>query len=76
MSDEGNNLAAEVRRLQAEVFAEMTQRTREHIARHGSIAMAEARDIFGNSRKYAQAFLEHLDALHITRRSGDTRTLR
>lgn len=60
----------------AEVFATMVERTREHIAANGSISLAEARDLFGNSRKYAQAFLEHLDALHITRRSGDTRTLR
>ena len=60
----------------AEVFALMVERTREHIAANGSVSLAEARDLFGNSRKYAQAFLEHLDALHITRRAGDTRTLR
>jgi selenocysteine-specific elongation factor len=60
----------------SDVFAQMVERTREHIAVNGSVSLAEARDLFGNSRKYAQAFLEHLDALHITRRSGDTRTLR
>ena len=59
----------------ASVFAEMVEMTREYIASHGSISMAEARDLFGNSRKYAQAFLEHLDALRITRRAGDSRTL-
>jgi hypothetical protein len=32
--------------------------------------------LFGTSRKYAQAFLERLDALRITRRVGDERVLR
>jgi hypothetical protein len=32
--------------------------------------------MFGTSRRYAQAFLEHLDARHVTRRVGDTRVLR
>lgn len=60
----------------AVVFQEMVERTRAHIAANGSITLAEVRDLFGTSRKYAQAFLEHLDSLHITRRSGDVRTLR
>ena len=60
----------------AEAFAEMLERTRAHIETSGSVSLAEVRDMFGNSRKYAQAFLEHLDALHITRRTGDVRTLR
>lgn len=60
----------------AGVFNEMLERTRAHIASNGAITLAEVRDLFETSRKYAQAFLEHLDALHITRRSGDVRTLR
>jgi selenocysteine-specific elongation factor len=60
----------------AGVFNEMLERTRAHIARNGAITLAEVRDLFGTSRKYAQAFLEHLDALHITRRAGDLRSLR
>jgi selenocysteine-specific elongation factor len=60
----------------AEAFTKMVDQTRAHITANGSISLAETRDLFGNSRKYAQAFLEHLDALQITRRSGDTRTLR
>jgi selenocysteine-specific elongation factor len=43
---------------------------------NGSISLAEVRDLFGTSRKYAQALLEHLDALKLTRRAGDLRTLR
>ncbi|MGE3077225.1 MAG: selenocysteine-specific translation elongation factor [Dehalococcoidia bacterium] len=57
-------------------FDEMVQRTRTFAESNGSISLAETRDLFGTSRKYAQAFLEHLDALQITRRTGDTRSLR
>lgn len=60
----------------AEAFRQMVEQTRAHISTAGSISLAETRDIFGTSRKYAQAFLEHLDALQVTRRTGDTRTLR
>ena len=59
-----------------DAFADMTARARQHIETHGSISLAEVRDLFGTSRKYAQAFLEHLDALRITRRVGDARVLR
>lgn len=59
----------------AGVFEEMVTLTRRHIETHGAISMAEARDLFGNSRKYAQAFLEYLDARRVTRRNGDSRTL-
>jgi selenocysteine-specific elongation factor len=62
--------------FEAAVFAGMLERMRSHISATGAISLAEARDLFGTSRKYAQAFLEHLDALHITRRNGDVRTLR
>jgi len=34
------------------------------------------RDMFGTSRKYALAFLGHLDEKRITRRVGDERVLR
>ena len=54
----------------------MLATAREHAATSGAITLAEVRDLFATSRKYAQAFLEHLDALHITRRSGDARTFR
>ena len=62
--------------FEAGVFAAMVVRLREHLATHPTISLAETRDLFSTSRKYAQAFLEHLDALHLTRRTGDLRTLR
>lgn len=60
----------------AEFFAAATARIRDHIATNGSVSLAEARDLFGTSRKYAQAILEHLDAQRLTRRVGDSRVLR
>jgi selenocysteine-specific elongation factor len=38
--------------------------------------LAEVRDLFGTSRKYAQAVLEEMDARRITRREGEGRVLR
>ena len=56
-----------------ERFDEMKQMTLNHLSAKGSITLAETRDLFGTSRKYAQAFLEHLDSLKLTRRTGDSR---
>jgi selenocysteine-specific elongation factor len=42
----------------------------------GQISLAEVRDLFHTSRKYAQALLEHLDAIGVTKRDGDFRRLR
>jgi selenocysteine-specific elongation factor len=39
------------------------------------ITVAEFRDQFNTSRRYALAFLEHLDAVGITLREGDIRHL-
>ena len=58
------------------VFDRMVATVREHAEANGSVSLAEVRDLFGTSRKYAQAFLEHLDATHVTRRVGDVRVLR
>jgi selenocysteine-specific elongation factor len=57
-------------------YREMLDRTVAHIGANGSVSLAEVRDLFGTSRKYAQAFLEHLDARRVTRRVGDLRVLR
>ena len=40
------------------------------------MTLAQVRDMFGTSRKYAQALLEHLDNERVTRRVGDERVLR
>ncbi len=49
---------------------------RETIQARGQITVGDLRDRFETSRKYALALLEHLDAIRITRREGDVRTLR
>jgi selenocysteine-specific elongation factor len=50
---------------------------RAHIARDGSITLAQLRDELGTSRKFAQALLEHFDAARVTlRRPDDSRVLR
>lgn len=58
-----------------ETYEAMVRRIREHIRREGSITLAETRDLFQTSRKYAQALLEHLDEVGVTRRVGDQRVL-
>ncbi|HEX6269218.1 MAG TPA: selenocysteine-specific translation elongation factor [Anaerolineales bacterium] len=54
----------------------MVLKIREAIKRNGKITLAEVRDLFKTSRKYAQALLEHLDTLGITVRDGDFRKLK
>ncbi len=49
---------------------------RQHIQTHGQITVADLRDHFQTSRKYALALLEHLDQIRLTRREGDARVLR
>ena len=60
----------------AAAYDEMKQRIVSHLREHKTITLAEVRDMFGTSRKFAQALLEHMDGRHITRRTGDVRVLR
>jgi selenocysteine-specific elongation factor len=57
-------------------FDEMVRRAVEHARQHGQITIQDVRDMFGTSRKYTLAFLEHLDRQQMTRRQGDARVLR
>jgi selenocysteine-specific elongation factor len=54
----------------------MVKRIKETMGAKGQISLAEVRDLFDTSRKYAQALLEHLDAIGMTQRAGDYRKLR
>lgn len=56
-------------------LATMQQWVMDQIAQQGSISVADFRDHFGTTRKYALAVLEHLDEQKITRREGDVRVL-
>lgn len=56
-------------------YDEMTRRVTAAIRERGQVTLAETRDLFDTTRKYAQALLEHLDAVGVTARNGDARTL-
>jgi len=60
----------------ATTYEVMVERVVEHLKKESTITLAQVRDLFSTSRKYAQAFLEHLDAQGITRRVGDERVFR
>lgn len=57
-------------------YADMVAKIRQTLQAKGQITLAETRDLFGTSRKYAQALLEHLDAGGVTMRQGNYRKLR
>ena len=54
-------------------YNEMVEKVMGRLAVNGKITLAEVRDMFQTSRKYIQAFLEHLDSEKMTRRVGDER---
>jgi len=59
-----------------EDYEDMVKKVRAFITENGQITVADARDLFGSSRKYVLALLEHLDATGVTMRDGDFRKLR
>jgi len=59
----------------ASAYDEMVGKIQAHIKSTGKITLAETRDLFSTSRKFAQALLEYLDQQKITRRVGDERVL-
>jgi selenocysteine-specific elongation factor len=56
-------------------YEDMIAKILDHLKKNGKITLGETRDMFQNSRKYAQALLEHLDEKKITKRVGDDRVL-
>jgi selenocysteine-specific elongation factor len=59
-----------------EDYESMVTKVRTAISEKGQVTAAEVRDLFGTSRKYALALLEHLDAIGVTIRDGDFRRLK
>lgn len=51
----------------------LVDEVKQHLTDNGTIDVQALKGMTGLSRKYAVPFLEHLDQLQITRRSGDTR---
>jgi selenocysteine-specific elongation factor len=60
----------------AEAYQAMIAQVRAHLQARGKITVAEVRDLFSTSRKYALALMEHLDAQGVTKRVGDERVLK
>jgi selenocysteine-specific elongation factor len=56
-----------------ETYDEAVKKLVAYVRMHGKMTVAEARDILGATRKYILPLLEHMDALRITKRSGDER---
>jgi selenocysteine-specific elongation factor len=59
-----------------EAYQTMLDATRQMIITSGGITVAQFRDRFDTSRRYALGFLEHLDGMGVTRREGDIRRLK
>jgi selenocysteine-specific elongation factor len=59
-----------------ETYEQMRDRIVEYLKEHGTITVAQLRDLFGTSRKYSLALLGYMDEKRITRRVGDERVLR
>jgi selenocysteine-specific elongation factor len=62
--------------LLRETYEEMTSRIVTFIKQNGNMTVAQVRDEFNTSRRYALAIMEHLDEKKVTRRVGDERVLR
>lgn len=60
----------------AEAYAEMKERLVTYLQEHESVTVAEVRDMFDSSRRYALGFLESMDRAGVTKRLGDVRILR
>jgi selenocysteine-specific elongation factor len=60
----------------ASTYDKMVDDIIAEIKSRGKVTVAEVRDLFHTSRKYALALMEYLDTQKITRRVGDERVLR
>ncbi len=49
-----------------EDYEHMLNEVRRHLETEGTLSVAAFRDYFDTSRRYALAFLEHLDAIGVT----------
>jgi selenocysteine-specific elongation factor len=57
-------------------YESLVTKTKQFLDQNGKITVAEARDLFGTSRRYILALFEYLDSIAITIRDGDVRRLR
>jgi selenocysteine-specific elongation factor len=59
----------------ADAYKAMVDGVIAQLKLHGRTNVADVRDLFNTSRRYAIALLEYLDQEHVTRRDGDDRVL-
>ncbi len=59
----------------AGAVAGAAERVRDFLRSHGTMTVADLRDLLGVTRKHAVPLAGHLDAAHVTRRVGDVREL-
>ena len=77
LADEGRLVrVSETVAFSSAAYREMVDRISEFISERGEISVADVRDMFKTSRKYALALMDHMDHERITRRVGDVRVLR
>jgi selenocysteine-specific elongation factor len=70
-----NQVSPEVLFL-AQTYTAMLARVTTHLQAYGKITVAQVRDLFTTSRKYALALMEYLDTQGVTKRVGDERVLK
>ena len=61
--------------FEGETYRRMVARLEGVLQKQPTITVAQVRDLFATSRKYALAFMEHLDSVGLTVREGDNRRL-
>jgi selenocysteine-specific elongation factor len=61
--------------LTTDDYSTMESEVRNRLRQQGTMTIADVRDLFNTSRKYALALMEQLDARGVTIREGDTRRL-
>jgi len=76
LEEEGLIVVAGSVAFAAAAYNEMVEKIVSHLKKEGQLTLAQARDMFGTSRRYVQALLENLDERHITQRVGEERILR
>jgi selenocysteine-specific elongation factor len=62
--------------LLTDTYHEFVKWLEQYLRENQTLTVAQVRDVFKTSRKYALALLEYTDQQHITRRVGDARVLR
>ena len=61
--------------LLAETYTDFTDWVQQYLRDYKTVTVAQVRDVYQTSRKYALALLEYTDQQRITRRVGDARVL-